>query len=84
MPQTRSFNDKELWPEDGTQPFVWSTNDKLVSSPPPFSGTKSGKGSKNDCVGMDIRSMGTTSSVGKEILSNVLWMPVAMAPSVVN
>ncbi|KAK3323881.1 hypothetical protein B0T19DRAFT_486166 [Cercophora scortea] len=25
---TTIFNDKALWPEDGTQPFVWSTNDK--------------------------------------------------------
>jgi hypothetical protein len=26
--QTTPFNDKEIWPEDGSQPFVWSTNDK--------------------------------------------------------
>ena len=26
--QTRIFNDPELWPEDGSQPFVWSTGDK--------------------------------------------------------
>lgn len=26
--QTRPFNDKSLWPEDGSQPFVWSTGDK--------------------------------------------------------
>ncbi|KAL2173056.1 uncharacterized protein P884DRAFT_288321 [Thermothelomyces heterothallicus CBS 202.75] len=25
---TTPFNDKKLWPEDGSQPFVWSTNDK--------------------------------------------------------
>jgi hypothetical protein len=25
---TRGFNNKELWPEDGSQPFVWSTGDK--------------------------------------------------------
>ncbi|KAH8901772.1 hypothetical protein GQ53DRAFT_815217 [Thozetella sp. PMI_491] len=25
---TRSFNKKELWPEDGSQPFVWSTMDQ--------------------------------------------------------
>jgi hypothetical protein len=25
--QTAEFNDKELWPEDGSQPFVWSTGD---------------------------------------------------------
>ncbi|KAH6839512.1 hypothetical protein B0I37DRAFT_439165 [Chaetomium sp. MPI-CAGE-AT-0009] len=25
---TTPFNDKELWPEDGSQPFVWSTNDQ--------------------------------------------------------
>jgi hypothetical protein len=25
--QTTQFNDKELWAEDGSQPFVWSTND---------------------------------------------------------
>lgn len=24
---TRQFNDKELWPEDGSQPFVWSMDD---------------------------------------------------------
>ncbi|KAK3380592.1 hypothetical protein B0T24DRAFT_615791 [Lasiosphaeria ovina] len=24
---TRLFNDKDLWPEDGSQPFVWSTGD---------------------------------------------------------
>jgi hypothetical protein len=24
---TRGFNDKSLWPEDGSQPFVWSTGD---------------------------------------------------------
>jgi hypothetical protein len=29
--QTREFNDKELWPEDGSQPFVWSTDDSYVS-----------------------------------------------------
>ncbi|KAI2603053.1 uncharacterized protein GGS25DRAFT_528035 [Hypoxylon fragiforme] len=28
MWDTRIFNDKNLWPEDGSQPFVWSTNDK--------------------------------------------------------
>ncbi|KAI0018180.1 hypothetical protein F4780DRAFT_752303 [Xylariomycetidae sp. FL0641] len=27
MWDTRPFNDKDLWPEDGSQPFVWSTND---------------------------------------------------------
>ncbi|KAG7284325.1 hypothetical protein NEMBOFW57_010697 [Staphylotrichum longicolle] len=25
---TTPFADKDLWPEDGSQPFVWSTNDK--------------------------------------------------------
>ncbi|OAA65762.1 hypothetical protein SPI_02549 [Niveomyces insectorum RCEF 264] len=25
---TRQFNDKSLWPEDGSQPFVWSSGDK--------------------------------------------------------
>ncbi|KAF2437444.1 hypothetical protein P171DRAFT_425418 [Karstenula rhodostoma CBS 690.94] len=25
---TRGFNDKSLWPADGSQPFVWSTGDK--------------------------------------------------------
>ncbi|KAH6612275.1 hypothetical protein B0J18DRAFT_77866 [Chaetomium sp. MPI-SDFR-AT-0129] len=25
---TTPFNDEALWPEDGSQPFVWSTNDK--------------------------------------------------------
>ncbi|KAK3296441.1 uncharacterized protein B0H64DRAFT_461580 [Chaetomium fimeti] len=25
---TTPFNDEELWPEDGSQPFVWSTNDR--------------------------------------------------------
>ncbi|KAI1395141.1 hypothetical protein F4819DRAFT_492770 [Hypoxylon fuscum] len=28
MWDTRPFNDKDLWPEDGSQPFVWSTGDK--------------------------------------------------------
>jgi len=28
MWDTRIFNDKELWPTDGSQPFVWSTGDK--------------------------------------------------------
>ncbi|KAI0884174.1 uncharacterized protein GGS22DRAFT_165041 [Annulohypoxylon maeteangense] len=28
MWDTRPFNDKSIWPEDGSQPFVWSTNDK--------------------------------------------------------
>jgi len=28
MWDTRSFNKKDLWPEDGSQPFVWSTGDK--------------------------------------------------------
>jgi hypothetical protein len=28
MWDTRPFNKKELWPEDGTQPFAWSTGDK--------------------------------------------------------
>jgi hypothetical protein len=27
MWDTRGFNNKELWPEDGSQPFVWSTGD---------------------------------------------------------
>ncbi|KAK1834078.1 hypothetical protein QBC39DRAFT_253197 [Podospora conica] len=26
---TTQFNDRELWPEDGSQPFVWSSGDKL-------------------------------------------------------
>jgi hypothetical protein len=25
---TSMFNDKEMWPEDGSQPFVWSMNDR--------------------------------------------------------
>ncbi|KAI1141377.1 hypothetical protein F5Y05DRAFT_409932 [Hypoxylon sp. FL0543] len=28
MWDTRPFNDPDLWPEDGSQPFVWSTGDK--------------------------------------------------------
>ncbi|KAH8900759.1 hypothetical protein GQ53DRAFT_776463 [Thozetella sp. PMI_491] len=28
MWDTRPFNDKSLWPEDGSQPFFWSTGDK--------------------------------------------------------
>ncbi|KAK0634250.1 hypothetical protein B0T17DRAFT_586152 [Bombardia bombarda] len=28
MWDTTQFNDKSLWPEDGSQPFVWSTGDK--------------------------------------------------------
>ncbi len=28
MQQTRPFNDKSIWPEDGSQPFFWSTGDK--------------------------------------------------------
>ncbi|KAI1120073.1 hypothetical protein F5Y10DRAFT_290412 [Nemania abortiva] len=28
MWDTRIFNDKALWPEDGSQPFVWSTGDE--------------------------------------------------------
>ncbi|KAH8788055.1 hypothetical protein F5883DRAFT_513830 [Diaporthe sp. PMI_573] len=28
MWDTRPFNNKELWPEDGSQPFVWSTGDE--------------------------------------------------------
>jgi len=27
MWNTTMFNDKSLWPEDGSQPFVWSTGD---------------------------------------------------------
>jgi hypothetical protein len=27
-PQTGMFNDKALWPTDGSQPFVWSTGDQ--------------------------------------------------------
>ncbi|KAI2467940.1 hypothetical protein F4781DRAFT_289774 [Annulohypoxylon bovei var. microspora] len=27
MWDTRPFNDKSIWPEDGSQPFVWSNND---------------------------------------------------------
>ncbi|KAK1761695.1 hypothetical protein QBC33DRAFT_582205 [Phialemonium atrogriseum] len=27
MWNTQLFNDKDLWPEDGSQPFVWSTGD---------------------------------------------------------
>ncbi|KAI1747607.1 hypothetical protein F4782DRAFT_535267 [Xylaria castorea] len=27
MWDTKSFNDPDLWPEDGSQPFVWSTGD---------------------------------------------------------
>jgi hypothetical protein len=28
MWDTRGFNDKALWPEDGSQPFVLSTGDR--------------------------------------------------------
>ncbi|KAH7380543.1 hypothetical protein DE146DRAFT_730097 [Phaeosphaeria sp. MPI-PUGE-AT-0046c] len=28
MWDTRVFNDRELWPENGSQPFVWSTGDQ--------------------------------------------------------
>lgn len=27
MWDTSVFNDKDLWPEDGSQPFIWSTGD---------------------------------------------------------
>jgi len=27
---TKKFNDKALWPEDGSQPFVWSSGDPYV------------------------------------------------------
>jgi hypothetical protein len=27
MWDTKAFNDKSLWPGDGSQPFVWSTGD---------------------------------------------------------
>ncbi|KAK5662635.1 hypothetical protein OQA88_8549 [Cercophora sp. LCS_1] len=27
MWDTTPFNDKNMWPEDGSQPFVWSTGD---------------------------------------------------------
>ncbi|KAK4032255.1 hypothetical protein C8A01DRAFT_50914 [Parachaetomium inaequale] len=29
MWDTTEFNDKALWPEDGSQPFVWSTDDSV-------------------------------------------------------
>ncbi|KAF2971829.1 hypothetical protein GQX73_g1735 [Xylaria multiplex] len=29
MWNTQMFNDKELWPEDGSQPFVWSSGDPI-------------------------------------------------------
>ncbi|KAK4111073.1 hypothetical protein N656DRAFT_712378 [Canariomyces notabilis] len=29
MWDTTPFNDKDLWPEDGSQPFVWSTGDSV-------------------------------------------------------
>ncbi|AEO63835.1 uncharacterized protein THITE_2037606 [Thermothielavioides terrestris NRRL 8126] len=29
MWDTREFNSKDLWPEDGSQPFVWSTGDSV-------------------------------------------------------
>ncbi|TVY82605.1 hypothetical protein LSUE1_G001366 [Lachnellula suecica] len=29
MWNTTAFNDKSIWPTDGSQPFVWSYNDKL-------------------------------------------------------
>ncbi|KAL2182251.1 hypothetical protein L209DRAFT_738639 [Thermothelomyces heterothallicus CBS 203.75] len=29
MWDTTEFNDKDLWPEDGSKPFVWSTNDPV-------------------------------------------------------
>jgi hypothetical protein len=34
--QTRLFNDKDLWPENGDQPFVWSTGDEYVTFSPPY------------------------------------------------
>jgi hypothetical protein len=33
--QTRIFNDPSIWPEDGSQPFIWSNGDQYVPSPPP-------------------------------------------------
>ena len=30
---TAPFNNKEDWPEDGSQPFVWSFGDKYVQHP---------------------------------------------------
>jgi hypothetical protein len=32
--QTRIFNDPSIWPEDGSQPFIWSNGDQYVPSPP--------------------------------------------------
>ena len=29
MWDTTEFNDQSLWPEDGSQPFVWSTGDSV-------------------------------------------------------
>jgi hypothetical protein len=28
--ETKEFNTKEQWPEDGSQPFVWSFSDRRV------------------------------------------------------
>lgn len=28
---TEKFNDKSLWPNDGSQPFVWSFGDKYAA-----------------------------------------------------
>ena len=40
---TSMFNDKELWPEDGSQPFVWSMGDQYVNL------IKSKIGKRSDC-----------------------------------
>jgi hypothetical protein len=34
MWDTTPFNDKNMWPEDGSQPFVYSMGDEYVAGPP--------------------------------------------------
>lgn len=78
-PNTRPFNDPELWPEDGSQPFYWSTNDRYdFCTHPPLHSKLQYWG---DPTGPDTPSTAIMSLVGKTTRSSGPWMRAVTAPS---
>jgi hypothetical protein len=81
---TRPFNNKADWPEDGSQPFVWSFGDKCVA---PLDAERqsrqtgvsfSGRGRTNvEIIGPASAIMATTSLAGRETRCKRPWMSTA-------
>jgi hypothetical protein len=74
MWDTREFNTADLWPTDGSQPFVYSTGDGYVFLVFPLNYLFN-----QICLGLDTVSMGIISLVGKVTRFRKRWMQDVLA-----